>query len=447
MEDHPLQLADQGAPYDNPDKTALLQHHYTGGGTSYVDGPSASPASPPSSGVAGDSGSDFVNFDQYWNANQGVAERNANAVGSGVEGAATGAVGALGDLSNTFGADVSQGTGKGPVAGSVVQTAMGGNVLTVPANGTSTTTTSQTTPTTPAPRTGPNKTSSLDKNSPATPRPPAPDVPPPATLTRGDLLTGSQQQYTGPTDIRNASGYDALTGKITDASSQVSALGSKDGLGALLAKNYGSSPVGSGGNELDSILTNRAGRSRFDDIGRNYGDLDTRLEKAGTDSDALVKKAQGDTETAAGTYKSLLDQFDEKAPKTAAETGAAPAPTAPTGPVSGKSFKDYNTGNEAAHTVRDIGRVLNPIGWLMNAAGMKSPEDVMTPQYEEQFGHPIGNASAVQFDRRMPGSTPEQQEKVYNSLSTEEIASLEKMSFGEQTKFLSKRLNSLLGVK
>jgi hypothetical protein len=449
---------------------------HLGGGTkassgySYEPSPGAAPSqqqaaspysAPGGSAVAGDSGSDFVNFDRYWNANQGAAENTANTVAGGVEGAANDAATGLSDLSSQFGANVKAGTGSGPQNGSVVQTAMGGNVLTVggkrwetpdasaPATATSTTSQSERT------LTGGGRSSADPFGQPATARPTDPNAitnpsptptPAPPVLTRADLLKGSEQKYTGPLGLQDDPGFDAVTGKITDAASQVGALGNKDKLGALLSKNYGSAPVGSGGNELDSLLTNRAGRGRFDAIQKGYGDLEDRVGRAVSAGDNQVKTAQDDTTDAAGQYQGLLDQFDAAAPKTAAETGAAPPPSA-TGPKSGKSFKDYNTGNEAAHTVRDIGRVLNPIGWLMNAAGMKSPEDYMTPQYEEQFGHPIGNSSAVQFDRRMPGSTPEQQEKVYNSLSNEEVAALEKMSFGEQTQFLSKRLNSLLGVK
>lgn len=398
--------------------------------------PPAQPAAAPS-GVAGDSGSSFVNWERYQNANRDSAQNSANTVADSVQGTANTAAGGLSGLINQFNEGVGAATGSGPTPGAQVQTAMGGVVTSAP--GASRTPApgqmnggGQNPAPAPVAQT-PNRSSGglSDPNAPAPAQPTTPAAGGP--LTREDLVTGSQQQYRGPTSLAQTPGFDAVTGQITNAASQVNALGTKDGLGGLLAKNFGSGQVGSGANELDSALLGGAGRSRFGEITKGYGDLESRVGRAVGDSEALADKAKTSTDTAAGRYKSLLEEFDAKtAPGKPAD---APQPTA----TKKKTFAQYRTGNEVAHTVQDIGNALDPTAWALHAAGKKSIEDMRAPEYEKQYGHPIGNSQAVRFERLIPGLSEAQHEALYNSLTEDELSALEQMSPGEQRDFAMAR--------
>lgn len=433
--------------------------------SSSAPAPSAAPvlsgASPASgtNGVAGDSGSSFVNWDRYQNANRDVSQAGANTVADSVTGTANQAASGLTGLINTFNTNVSNATGHAPPANTQVQDPMGGVVTTTQgrtgsgtpvAPGSMNSSTGM--PTGPGGKSSPAapfspSTSKTDNAPNAVPAPaaPTPGQPAPGHLTRDDLVAGAGQTYKGPTSLADTPGYDSVTGQITNAASQVNALGSKEGLGGLLAKNFGSGAVGSGDNEFDTALLGQAGRQRFGDIQKGYGDLPSRLDRAGGDAQTLASQARDDTTHAAGSYQGLLDQFDtaQKAQEDAAAAKqAADAAKAAHHPA--KSFADYNSDNAAAHTIRDVGRFLNPLAWAINKAGKKwTPEDVATPGYEKQYDHPFGNAEAVQFDREMPGTTPAQQEAVYNSMSDDELAKIEKMNYDDQLQFLMNRLHEL----
>lgn len=282
------------------------------------------PAAAPS-GVAGDSGSSFVNFERYVNANQGVSDANAGQMAGQVGGAADKAKTALGSMVDTFNTGVTAGTGAG-ITGDLAQAfntahRTGEPVANVPpvtnsanfskGGGTSASMNSQPAAASPlkpaaAPQgaVDPKGSGNVDPGTPA-----APTVP-----FRDALVQGSQQKYTGPQSLAQQPGYDALTGQVGAAAGDVAALQSKDGLSAWLGKNRnataGYASDGSGARELDSLLLGRSGGKAFGELGSKYQGLGESVGAANTASIEKARGAEDATKKYAGEYGDLLKTFD-----------------------------------------------------------------------------------------------------------------------------------------
>ncbi len=312
--------------------------------------PAGAPGTPqdPSAGVKGDSGSNFVNFEQYFNANSGAAQGMADNVAGQVE---SGATKALGDVQGALGQytqDVTAGTPVFNDPNAPVNGVLGAPTGPAPVASLTTTPGAAVAPGQlggngkPIILPGPTKTT-----TPAASALPAPGVAGPRADARAEAnaRAGAAAQYTGPQGFEQVKNYSDLVKGITKAGSQVNALGSTGGREALAQQLLGSSTQG--GSQLDAALMGAAGGARFDDIGKRFGDskLENYLKGASQDAAGLSAGGAANTKRVRGQYQGEVDQIDAEraAAKKAADEKALAAGTADTsGPASQtQKYSDY----------------------------------------------------------------------------------------------------------
>lgn len=402
--------------------------------------------------VAGDSGSSFVNFERYVNANKDAATAAAGNVagnvGKGAEDAATG----LHNLLTDFRGQVQSGTGHGVTPGANVVTAMGGTVLTTPGN----------TRATPAPAAGQMNgsgqnpgaittgapTSTRGQNAisePNAPSQPSPTPAAPKTLTREDLVKGSEQKYTAPASLTDMEGYNAVTGQVTNATGRLNSLQSKEGLSGLLAKEFGSGAVGSGVNELDSLLLGRQGGEKFKELNKAYGDLPGRVDRSVAESRGIADQARKDTEGYAAEYQDLLGKFDGQvaSDQKAIEDKAAAAKTREEMEA---AWIEYEKPRHET-VVRDIGNMFDPTHWAGEIFGFRGLNDRLTDAAEktgnENFD--LNNDSNHVRAHGMPPELKAMWKEVFMDLSPEELHQVEKMTDMQRADFIRSRYAKIQG--
>lgn len=254
-------------------------------------------------GVADDSGSSFVNFERYVNANKDVATRGANQLGDRVEDKARDAALGLGSAYGQFSDAVKAGTPTYDDSLGVKSGTFGAQFTNSGSTQNKPPPAGATTPTASPFTTPGGNTRGAGPTIGAQPAPTAAKPP-----TREEIEAGSKATYTGPESLSSQVGFDAVTGKIGDAAREVNALQSKEGLSAMIDRDF--NPATAGGQELDTVLFGRTGGDRFRSIGQGYGDLASRVGRATADADRLVTQARSASEGAAGKYKDLLGRFD-----------------------------------------------------------------------------------------------------------------------------------------
>lgn len=436
------------------------------------------------------SGSDFVNYNQYYNANKDVASRGAENVASTVTNNADRASNTMADLYNQFSGEVNAGTGTGPLGrvtvipgqgqtasqiemgaaqtpvaeqskAAVVPSSIAGrqggkNPVSVDPNAT---TPGGTGAEAPASKTGaaaaPFASTAPGASSPVQPTPANPAAAPgsvlggptgPATLTRDDLVKGAGQKYTGPQSLSQMPGYDAATGQVTNATSQANALNSKAGLSGLLAQQFGGAAEGSGANELDTSLLGTAGKSRFNGVYNQYHDaLTNKSNEYNSVGAGQVQQAKNSTQAMADTYGNLLRNFDSVEQKRNDDNAAKAAQDAATAASKKKAqtFDQYNAGNHES-VVRDATNFLDPT-WYMRQAGLidESLNDDVSNGWE---GMTKGarDSSHVR-DTFLDGSVKAEWPEVYNDLTPEELKQVEGMNINQQKIFIHQRYQKLHG--
>ncbi len=273
-------------------------------GTVAPTGPLTTAGAPSGAGT-GDSGSRFVNFERYFNANADAANKMAGGLADQVEGNADKAIHSVYGASDQFNKDVAAGTPR--FGGEMVDAAA---LTTAARSGTGS-----------APDVGVNKqglTSDVQKGVGGAPLTPG--------TNEGQIITGdeakrrAQAQYTGPKSLTETQGFADAQKGITGAQSQVDALGADRKYGAsqqsklsALIQDLSSGRATQGGNELDASLTGYAGRGRFDALNKKYAGLQKYLDDAAVQGDVGVKEAMGITADTANKYGKLGEQADAEA--------------------------------------------------------------------------------------------------------------------------------------
>lgn len=418
------------------------------------------PAAAPS-GVAGDSGSSFVNFERYVNANQGASDANAGQISGQVGGAADKAKTALGSMVDQFNTGVTAGTGHG-VSGELAQVFNTAHRTGQPPG---------TVPPTPATTTGRGGTSQSMMDAPpssplkgaidpkGTENPISQPVATPAP-TREDIVKGSQQTYTGPQSLAQQPGYDALTGQVGAAAGDVAALQSKDGLSAWLGKNRnataGYASDGSGARELDSLLLGRSGGKAFGELGSKYQGLGESVGAANTASIEKARGAEDLTKQAAGEYGGLLKLYDEdeanrkraEEEKKAAAEKERNSLNLTHGDGKYEEWDDYTGGNRFENTVSNITGALDPVAQVQNATGNRSLKEQGEEQFDQGINKAIGtHLNSSKYNWGLTGHlgthSDEVKKAIFDSLSGEELKALERMGGTQQDSFIDQRLKKL----
>lgn len=320
----------------------------------------------------GPSATGYVNFDRFFNANEGAAKNTANQVAGGVANSAKTAQGGLGGVVSSFNQQAQAGTAGGPTSQQQAWAANGGDSSKggtagapgkpegpksyLDANGHETTT---------APNSGLSSTSTRnpqpgDNVSPSTGSGTnsrggwvsTPAQTPSRAVTEDQLTNGAQGAYTGPTSLDVMSGYGAANDAKAAADDQLAATSSDAGIQGLLQAQGQPGGYSEGQSEFDAALTGAAGQQQFADERNQYGGLDKMFTDAGTNAQ---NTAQGDMATSlgnAGAYGALDSEYNANKQKQAAD---APGFIPVAGGVSALSGNTAGDSTQTAGKVQQLG--------------------------------------------------------------------------------------------
>lgn len=411
------------------------------------------------------SGSDFVNYGQYVNANKDVSARNAKDIAGKIENTAHQGSQELAGVLGKFQGDVTAATptynatqvnqgvgqtsstlslrGNGPPTGRNTATTTSApvpsNLPTSAPTGTPTGTTSQR---------GQGLSGEPQRN--VLPQAPGPSAP----GSREELEKLATQGWQGPTSLSQQEGYDAATGKMGQAAGQMDAIQTKDGLSGYLSKEFGGTQAGygapeSGARELDSLLIGRAGGDRFKKMKEQYeGFGKDNIDFSNRMADNSVNAGKAAHGIIQDKYKSLLGQFDaaetdrgNKNKEAAAKEAARQEKIAKNG-----GFDEYNKWRHES-AVRSATNAMDPTFWLKQAGVIDwSINDKLTDGWEGLAGK-----AGIELDSdhvNMGALDPLSQKKwpaVYNDLTQEELVALENMSSSKQQEFIKNRFAQMGG--
>jgi hypothetical protein len=376
-------------------------------------------------------GTGFVNFDRIMAANKDIADRNAGRLTGTLQTNAEGAKTALTGVVGNFNTAVTTGTPQDPNAP----------------------------PLQPSANFDLGDGKAKPDSQPVIP--PAPSTLKPASqpIQSPDELAALEAGqagavYGGPTDITNSDEFRDMWSKIGQSDDELAQFDKTGGLEALSQKYMSGGAGGAGGytsgmSRMDAALLGSVGGEGFGKVAKDFGNQRKDVDSAVTLSGYKVKNAQG-----------LADDAKKYWDQKIAEYNARPVAeeAAPDTSMEGKeSFDDYMgtggllDGHKLEHTIQDIGKFLNPIYGIADAAGLPSLEDSGTAKYEKMLNDSRGpnskraplNAQAVQLDRALPNTSEAQQRAVYDSLTRAELTALEGMTKPQQHEFLTKRLEEL----
>lgn len=394
---------------------------------------SGTPAS--ASGMPSQTGTDFVGWDRILAANKDAAKASADKMANRLGQAGADVRTGLGAAQGQFGADLAKGdpTPKAPpTTGSVDGPGAGEGRTGVNSFGQPTGT----------PRGGQAPPASMPQAAQPQAQPQQP---------QGPLV------FTGPGSLSEGAGWDDLLKSGAEAQRNVGATQQRDGNGNLrgeagieaLLREQQQGNYTQGQSRMDAALLGTTGRRRFGELQKDYGGLMSDLRAADkasrVQSDAVRTKVEGanaDADRIAAERKAAL------------EAGLGPRAT-PEDRSAFEGKEDYDTymgtgglleGHNLEHTIRDIGRFLNPVSAAIEAGNGRSLEDVRTPYYEEQFNKQFGtnhNSAALQLDRLLPGVQPGYLRALYETLTTAEVKWLEQQGHGTQRDFLQNRLKDV----
>ncbi len=278
----------------------------------------------PNGPVAGDSGSRFVNFTQYLNANKDSAAAQAQALARSVSAHGQAAQTDLAGAQQKFSAGVQAGSGSGNAvqggptakskAGQVpgAQTGGGGKYSVLPSALAS------------SPGSGSAPVMNTGLTPPATPTSPsgAPlgkgqsaleGVPQrgsdPMTVSRAQADARAKESYTGPAGLyeQDPTGFSGLMGRTQQAQDEAQALGSGTGLQGLMHARSGGT---AGQNRFDAGLMGATGGQAFQDLAQRYGKLNDALNGAQSRSVQNADEARATTQSNANSWGNLVNQQD-----------------------------------------------------------------------------------------------------------------------------------------
>lgn len=271
---------DEGA---NPYESALSAYGAPSGSPSgsfgtirpqATSGPSA-PAGPDMLNAGGPTATGHVNFDQMYNANAGVAQREAGKRADAVERAGASAVqgrtGAQQNFANATRTGATQGPAPEQYEYATGQRAFYGADA-------------------PTARSAPvNALQQRDTGPRVTPDPTEADW-------LAQMRTAADRKFSGPDALSSMNGYDDLLKQTVAAQD--------------LAKN----PL-TGLGETDRMLLGATGGERRSELAAKYGDLTKQLDAANTASIAQAKDAKAVSDAAQSDYERLLKDYEATRPE------------------------------------------------------------------------------------------------------------------------------------
>lgn len=356
----------------------------------------ATPAAPaPAAPAGGDSGGKFVNFDRYLAANQSDAAALGGKIADDVGTQAATAQTNVTDSGEKFRQglqDMEDATPNKP----------------------------------PRPPAGqPGATTAAGTNTVPAPPPPRPPAPAPRGETR---IGGVTADELGLTDWRSKPEYEGLSGGITAAATRVRNLGDAGGRQELVRGQVAKDNVGknytAGQNRFDTALVGGAAGDKLEGVRSKYGNLEQWLNSYGTQLGRQTDFTRQYVDQAADRYNqaeqaqmAARDAANAERQRLAAEETARAAAEAAKYQKP-QSFADYRK-NRALDYVRASGNTFDPVSWITNAAGERSPIDWATGAMESAFGIPEDQRS------NRTREFQEGDEDVYNSMTADELAYLE----------------------
>lgn len=380
----------------------------------------AAPGQPAPRGFGGDSGpsaTGYVNFDRLYNANAGVAQREAGARSDAIAKQAGAAKQGLAGAQSKFQSGLTGAANTGPTAddysyatggqkfgqgeagGIAEQPNAGAPSVQIPGGG-------QAMGLEPAARQRATKSEAE---------------------WRSGLEAGAKSGYSGPNALSGMDEYAKLTQDT--AAAQDAAMNPLVGM-----------------NKTDAALLGAAGRPRFEADKVKYGGLKSDLAKANEASFADAKARQAADAEARGNYERLLSDYDRSQGIIADEKAAEDAKKKSAGDkiaedaATRAKFINYlHGGSEGDHwrnSLHDVGDMLSPSDWIANAAG----EQGLRERAENAI-NPMGaeNTSNVWNDWQ------EDDWDVWASMTESDWAAFAGMNDGDKRRWIDARKAQLRG--
>lgn len=280
-------------------------------------------------GASGPTQTGFLNFDRFFNANAGVAGREAKRVNEAAANQAQKAKQGVQGVNQSY-IDALDGAGKGVVTpGFDAKGNWQGGAA------------------------GPSRTP-VNPNGTVDVAPAAPGAPAPGQAAAGpsqrDFMAGQRDAAYNAAqavpDFTDTEGYKAAGDDVREAQRQLDALGSEAGLAEL-----------SGGNWADAALLNAAGRQAFQETRDAYGRKGTGHDSITDYANAVaadsVRRGQMKADELRGygnQYSDALDAFDAR------QAEAAAAANKPAAPSTGKTFAEMTQDATRTMTWDQVGQ-------------------------------------------------------------------------------------------
>jgi hypothetical protein len=129
------------------------------------------------------------------------------------------------------------------------------------------------------------------------------------TISIEEARARAGQGYTGPKGLDISADLRKQTGA---AQSQLGLTKDEGGLEALLRQKYGGAGYGKAQSRFDAALTGQAGGSRFRELRSKYGNLTGTLSAAEAAAAGRAKAAEAEVAATAGKYGSQVTAYDQE---------------------------------------------------------------------------------------------------------------------------------------
>lgn len=312
----------------------------------------------------------YVNFDRFFNANQGAAKTQANNLNNQVVGAGKAAESDLGNTVSSFNKAAQAGSVAAPnqeqqdwsqyadddvqhpkvVTGTQLQ-----NQNATPSNSNPEAQTQTQEGITSQPTRGGTSSSGNIVT------PTAPYDQGQAAYDANAVAMGATGSYTGPSTLDTMAGYgDAETAK-TSAEDQLAGLQTTGGIQGLLQADGNAGGYSQNQSAFDAALDQRAGQPDFNNTQSEYGNLDSLFNTAQTNAQNTAAADTTSSAANAGAYQGLMDSYTQRQ---AADQGQVDAGQANQGANSIAPGGSINASNPQVFSqmAKDFGLPLNPDG-------------------------------------------------------------------------------------
>lgn len=347
-------------------------------------------------GTTSANGSGFVNFDQYYNANADSAQKSASQLAQNAWKQGQDTENNIDNAFRKFSDQAAEGTNTAPSNLSV-----GGSL-----------------------------NNAFDPTRPETAQPQAQ---PAGQVSPEEARSGAQRGYSGPGSLLDAQ-FGDLTGQVENANQNLNALGSSEGLQSLY-QNQGDNQ---GESQLDAALSGRAGAQQFRDTRDRFGSLEGFLSKKADAANSLADSGRKISDNARGAYSKAIENYDKARAAREGQESAANT-TKP------KSYEDY-LAYSPQEFIKTLGKNLSTIDSGMDVITGNSIVDNQTKSYEGNSGASDAAGAKTAFNYLKVTKGDASAKKVYDSMTPDELASLEKMGQFAAGKWLLQRAAEL-GIK